>query len=184
MRDVNKAASIIKNGGIVAYPTETVWGLGCDPWNRQAVYRILNIKQRSVEKGMILIGSSEDQFAPLLDPLSSQARAKLKSTWPGPLTWLIPDPDGWTPDWIRGLFDTVAVRISAHPLAKALCEMTEHPIVSTSANVAGKAPLLTCSSVEEEFGSLLDGIVPGEIGERKTPSKIQDLSSYELVRAG
>ena len=184
MRDVNKAASIIKNGGVIAYPTEAVWGLGCDPWNKQAVCRILEIKQRSVEKGVILIGSSEDQFAPLLDPLSSKARAKLKSTWPGPFTWLIPDPDGWTPDWIKGLFDTVAVRISAHPLAKALCEATGHPIVSTSANIAGKDPLLTYSSIEEEFGSLLDGIVTGETGERKTPSKIQDLSSGELVRAG
>ncbi|USE36693.1 L-threonylcarbamoyladenylate synthase [Endozoicomonas sp. SCSIO W0465] len=184
MMDVNQAAKIISHGGVIAYPTEAVWGIGCDPWNRQAVYKVLEIKQRPVEKGVILIGASEDQFVPLLDPLSSEERARLKSTWPGPFTWLIPDPDGWTPDWIRGQFDTVAVRISAHPLVNALCEATGHPIVSTSANLAGKAPLLTFSSVKEAFGSQLDGIVPGETGGQKTPSKIQDLRSGELVRAG
>ncbi len=184
MMDVSQAAKAIRNGGVIAYPTEAVWGLGCDPWNRQAVYRILEIKQRPVEKGVILIGSSEDQFTPLLDPLSPEERARLKSTWPGPYTWLIPDPDGWAPEWVRGQFDTVAVRISAHPRVKALCEATGHPIVSTSANLAGKEPLLTFSGVEEEFGVLLDGIVLGDTGEQKTPSKIQDLRSGELVRAG
>ncbi len=181
---VNQAATIIRNGGVIAYPTEAVWGVGCDPWNRQAVYRVLEIKQRPVEKGVILIGSSENQFAPLLDPLSSEERERLKSTWPGSYTWLIPDPAGWAPDWVRGQFDTVAVRISDHPLVRKLCEATGHPIVSTSANLAGKDPLLTFSSVEEEFGALLDAIVPGETGGQKTPSKIQDLRSGELVRAG
>lgn len=184
MMDVDQAARIIRNGGVIAYPTEAVWGLGCDPWDRQAVYRILDIKQRPVEKGVILIGASEEQFAPLLDPLSSEERAVLKSTWPGPYTWLIPDPAGWAPDWVRGQFDTVAVRITAHPLVKTLCEATGHPIVSTSANLAGEDPLLTFSGVEEVFGSLLDGIVPGETGGQKTPSKIQDLRSGGLVRAG
>ncbi|WP_422444517.1 MULTISPECIES: L-threonylcarbamoyladenylate synthase [unclassified Endozoicomonas] len=184
MMDVDQAARIIRNGGVIAYPTEAVWGLGCDPWNQQAVYRILDIKQRPVAKGVILIGASEDQFAPLLNPLSCEERARLKSTWPGPYTWLIPDPAGWAPDWVRGQFDTVAVRITAHPLVKTLCEATGHPIVSTSANLAGKDPLLTFSGVEEVFGSLLDGIVPGETGEQKTPSKIQDLRSGQLVRAG
>lgn len=184
MMDVSQAAKVIRNGGVIAYPTEAVWGLGCDPWNQQAVYRILEIKQRPVEKGVILIGSSEGQFPTLLDPLSQEERGRLKASWPGPYTWLIPDPDGWTPEWVRGQFDTVAVRISAHPLVKALCEATGHPIVSTSANLAGKDPLLNYSGVEEVFGALLDGIVPGETGKQKTPSKIQDLRSGELVRAG
>lgn len=184
MMDVSQAAKAIRNGGVIAYPTEAVWGLGCDPWNRQAVYRILEIKQRPVEKGVILIGSSENQFTSLLASLSPEERARLKSTWPGPYTWLIPDPEGWAPEWVRGQFDTVAVRISAHPRVKALCEATGHPIVSTSANLAGKDPLLTFSGVEEEFGALLDGIVSGDTGEQKTPTKIQDLRSGELVRAG
>ncbi|MFK0571390.1 L-threonylcarbamoyladenylate synthase [Endozoicomonas sp.] len=184
MMDVSQAGRVIRNGGVIAYPTEAVWGLGCDPWNRQAVYRVLELKQRPVEKGVILAGSSEDQFTALLDPLSPKERARLKSTWPGPYTWLIPDPDGWAPDWVRGQFDTVAVRISAHPIVKALCEATGHPIVSTSANLAGKEPLLTFSAIEEEFGGLLDAIVPGDTGEQKIPSIIQDLRSGELVRAG
>lgn len=184
MIDVSGAAQIIRAEGVIAYPTEAVWGLGCDPWSRQAVYRVLEIKQRPVEKGVILIGCSEDQFSPLLDPLSAEQRVSLKATWPGPHTWLIPDPDGWAPQWVRGRFDSVAVRVSAHPLVKALCVATGHPIISTSANLAGQDPLLTFTEVEEAFGTLLDGILPGNTGEQKTPSTIQDLRSGELVRAG
>lgn len=183
MMDVSQAAKVIRNGGIIAYPTEAVWGVGCDPWNQQAVYRVLEIKQRPIEKGVILIGCSQEQFSPLFDPLSQEEKNRLKSTWPGPHTWLIPDPDGWVPEWIRGQFDTVAVRVSAHPLVKALCEAIGHPIVSTSANIAGLDPLLTFEDVSKEFGSVLDGIVFGDTGDQKTPSKIQDLRSGELIRA-
>ncbi|WP_067515854.1 L-threonylcarbamoyladenylate synthase [Endozoicomonas ascidiicola] len=184
MMDVNQAAEVVKSGGVIAYPTEAVWGLGCNPWNREAVYRILELKQRPVEKGVILIGSSLEQFTPLLNPLSPEEKSRLNETWPGPYTWLIPDPDGWTPEWIRGQFDTVAVRVSAHPVVKSLCDATGMPIVSTSANLAGNDPLLIQAEVEAEFGHLLQGIVTGETGDQKTPSTIQDLRTGKLVRAG
>ena len=166
MMDVNQAAEVVKNGGVIGYPTEAVWGLGCDPWNRDAVYQILQLKKRPVEKGVILIGSSTRQFAPLLDHLSSEEKSRLNETWPGPYTWLIPDPEGWVPEWVRGQFDTVAVRVSAHPIVKALCDAAGMPIVSTSANIAGNEPLLSQTDVENEFGQLLQGIVSGETGEQ------------------
>ena len=184
MIEVSEAAAVVNNGGIIAYPTEAVWGLGCDPWNWQAVDRVLALKQRPVAKGVILVGATQAQFAPLLDPLSPEQRAMLDASWPGPNTWLIPDPTRWVPDWIRGQFDTVAVRVSAHPVVAALCQAVGHPIVSTSANLAGQVPLLTAEAVQEQFGTVLDAIVQGATGGQKTPSRIQDLRSGKLVRAG
>ena len=178
-----EAANIIKQGGVAAYPTEAVWGLGCDPWNRSAVYRILDIKSRPVEKGVILIGYCEDQFAPLLNPLSREDRGKLSACWPGPYTWLIPDPDNWIPEWIKGQFDTVAVRVSAHPRVQELCRAVGHPIVSTSANRAGEDPLLTLGDVNKEFSSELEAIVDGETDSQRIPSQIRDLRSGKIIRA-
>jgi len=184
MIDVSEAAAVVNNGGVIAYPTEAVWGLGCDPWNPEAVHRILALKQRPVDKGVILIGATPAQFAPLLAPLSPEQKALLDASWPGPHTWLIPDPEGWVPDWVRGQFDTVAVRVSAHPVVAALCQAAGHPIVSTSANLAGQAPLLTAEAVQAQFGTMLDVVVQGATGGQKTPSKIQDLRSGKLVRQG
>lgn len=179
-----EAANAIEQGGVIAYPTEAVWGLGCNPWNRSAVYRILEIKSRPVEKGVILIGFSEEQFAPLLDPLSREDRAKLSACWPGPYTWLIPDPDNWVPEWVKGQFDTVAVRVSNHPKVQELCRTTGHPIVSTSANRAGEEPLFTYADTEQEFAGELDAIVDGETGSQRIPSEIRDLRTGQLIRAG
>ena len=182
--DVLKATEVISTGGIIAYPTEAVWGLGCNPWNRSAVYKVLDIKHRPVEKGVILIGASEDQFTPLLDPLSREDRQKLSSCWPGPYTWLIPDPHNWVPEWVKGRFDTVAVRVSAHPVVQELCRTIGHPIISTSANRAGEPPLLTAEAVDQMFVHQLDAIVNGDTGEQNTPSEIRDLRSGQLIRAG
>ena len=182
--DVLKAAETISKGGVIAYPTEAVWGLGCDPWNRDAVYQVLEIKQRPVEKGVILIGANEKQFAPLLDLLSQEDRQQLSSCWPGPYTWLIPDPNNWVPEWVKGQFDTVAIRISAHPIVQELCLAVGHPIISTSANRAGEPPLLTAVSVEEMFSHQLSAVVSGDTGDLSTPSEIRDLRTGQLIRAG
>ena len=181
--DVLKGAEVIRQGGVIAYPTEAVWGLGCDPWNRSAVHQLLDIKHRPVEKGVILIGSDESQFAPLLDPLSREDRHRLSSCWPGPYTWLIPDTENWVPSWVKGQFVTVAVRVSAHPVVQALCQTVGHPVVSTSANRAGDPPLLSQASVEQAFSYELGAIVGGETSGQKTPSEIRDLQTGQLIRA-
>ncbi len=180
---LNLAATAVAKGGVIAYPTEAVWGLGCLPWNREAVYRLLDIKQRPVEKGVILVGMSEEQFEPLLAPLSKIERRKLSASWPGPHTWLIPDPEGWAPEWIRGQFNTVAVRVCDHPVVRYLCAAAGSPLVSTSANRAGETPLLTMEQVENNFSSQLDFIAPGTVGSGSSPSEIRDLKTNQLIRA-
>lgn len=179
-----QAAATVHQGGVIAYPTEAVWGLGCDPWNRDAVYRILDIKARPVEKGMILVAASETQIAPLLEPLTEAQRQTLSNSWPGPFTWLIPDLNNWIPDWVKGQFTTVAVRISDHPVVRALCESAGHPLISTSANRAGEPPLLTGQALHQQFGSQVDLIVPGATGSQDTPSEIRDLQTGQVIRSG
>ncbi len=179
-----RAVEIIQQGGVIAYPTEAVWGLGCDPWNVKAVERVLAIKQRPVEKGVILIGASESQFALLLNPLSREDRAVLSKSWPGPHTWLVPDPDNWVPVWIKGQFQTVAIRVTDHPAVQALCHRFGKPVISTSANLSGESPSLNINEIEETFSNIIDAILTGETGCHKMPSEIRDLSTGQIIRAG
>ena len=184
LNSLGLVSETLETSGVIAYPTEAVWGLGCDPWNQEAVMKLLEIKKRPVEKGVILIAASEEQVFPLLENLTAEQREQLSASWPGPYTWLLPDPNQWTPDWIRGRFSTVAVRVSAHPVVKALCEKAGKPLVSTSANLAGEAPLMTQKEVSEQLGDQLDLIIAGETGARTEPSEIRDLQSGQLIRAG
>lgn len=181
---LREAVETVRQGGVIAYPTEAVWGLGCDPWNREAVYRLLDIKSRPVEKGMILVASSESQVAPLLEPLTAGQRQALAQTWPGPYTWLIPDVNNWVPDWVKGQFTTVAVRISNHPGVKALCDAVGYPLVSTSANRAGEPPLMMEDQIQGHFGAMVDTIVPGDTGSQTAPSEIRDLQTGQVIRSG
>ncbi len=176
------AARIISDGGVIAYPTEAVWGLGCDPWNQVAVERILTIKRRPVDKGLILVAADENQIAPLLDSLNSEQRQLLRDRWPGPVTFLIPDPLGWTPEWIRGQHSSVAVRVSAHPLVHALCEQWGKPLVSTSANRAGQEALRVQDEVAVLLGDEVDMLVSGATGASLSPSTICDLKTGNVLR--
>lgn len=136
--DVAAAAAVLAGGGVIAYPTEAVWGLGCDPLNHTAVARLLQIKQRAVDKGLILVASRVQQLQGLVD-LGSLPLPRLQvvqASWPGPHTWIVPVGPG-APAWIGGQHRGIAVRISAHPTVRALCEAWGHALVSTSANLAG-----------------------------------------------
>lgn len=165
----------------MAYPTEAVWGLGCDPFDQQAVYRILDLKSRSAEKGLILVAARIEQFSFLLQGLSDQQRNRLLSTWPGPYTWLVPHHQR-VPRWIHGEHDTVAIRVTAHTVTSQLCDAFGGPLVSTSANPQGILPARTASELESYFGSQLDGIVSGNLGESQAPSTICDLVSGDIIR--
>jgi len=182
MTEIEKAAGIISTGGVIAYPTEGVWGLGCDPRHEEAVQRILSLKQRPVSKGLILVAANMAQVENLVLDLPAAYREILKKTWPGPNTWLLPDTYQFIPDWIKGEFATVAIRISAHPLVKALCETCGSMLVSTSANPADKPPALTQAEVEQYFPEGLDFILPGELGGQDGPSTIRDLMSQDVIR--
>jgi L-threonylcarbamoyladenylate synthase len=179
---LRQAAHIINTGGVIAYPTEAVYGLGCDPLNREAVYRLLALKRRAPDKGLILIAASLDQLQPFVAPLSTEERATLNATWPGPVTWLL-RPGAGAPPWITGAHDSIAVRVTGHPLARDLCKAAGHALVSTSANPAGKLPAKSALAVRCYFPSQLDFILCGALGGLAKPTEIRDLTSGAVIRS-
>jgi L-threonylcarbamoyladenylate synthase len=179
---LQRAARILRQGGVVAYPTEAVYGLGCDPLNRDAVLRILAIKQRPMSKGLILIASELDQLRPFIAPPTDEIQARIDATWPGPATWVMPVPHS-TPRWLRGEHDSLAVRVTAHPLAAALCRAFGGAIVSTSANASGRPPARNALQARLRCPDI-DLILNGPTGGADRPTSIRDAVSGRLFRAG
>ncbi|TQV70691.1 tRNA threonylcarbamoyladenosine biosynthesis protein RimN [Exilibacterium tricleocarpae] len=178
-----RTAVVLRSGGVVAYPTEAVWGLGCAPAQEAAVRRLLALKQRSPDKGLILVAADIGQLEPYLEGLSTGQRQTLADTWPGPVTWLVP-ANGRAGSWITGQFDTLAVRVTNHPLVQGLCRAFDGPLVSTSANPQGRPPARTALAVRRYFGQQLDYITPGQVGGRANPSEIRHLVSGQIARPG
>lgn len=179
---VRRLAKQMRAGGVGAYPTEAVWGLGCDPFNLSAVSRILALKQRSVSKGLILVAADIRQFEPYLAHLSTEQYQLLLDSWPGPNTWLVPD-NGMSAPWVRGDFKSVALRVSAHPVVVGLCRAFGGPIVSTSANPQGLNPATSVMAVNRYFNGFLDGVAPGLVDKAAKPSTIRDLVTGAIVRS-
>ena len=176
------AARAVRYGGVIAYPTEAVYGLGCDPLDAVAVLDLLELKGRPVGKGLILIAADFDQLRPFVDEVAPGAMAAVHASWPGPHTWLLPARPA-TPPWLTGDFTTLAVRVTAHPVAAALCRLTG-PLVSTSANPAGRRPARDALTVRRYFGDRLDAVLAGPVDRRRGPSAIRDAASGRLLRAG
>ena len=172
----------IHRGGVIAYPTEAVFGLGCDPLNPTAVQRLLDIKQRPMSKGLILIASRFEQLQPFIAPLDNASLTLLQESWPGPITWLVPARED-TPRWLRGEHASIAVRVTAHPLASALCEITGHALVSTSANPAGMPPARHSLRVRKYFSNQLDLILTGDVDRQSSPTPIRDLATKKFIRS-
>ncbi|MGH8400603.1 MAG: L-threonylcarbamoyladenylate synthase [Gammaproteobacteria bacterium] len=170
-------------GGVIAYPTEAVYGLGCDPLAIDAIDRILALKSRDAGKGFILIASEIEQLLPFLAPLDKPLRQKLEASWPGPVTWIVPAAEA-VPDWITGGRDTLAVRVTAHPVARTLCELTGMALISTSANLSGHAPARTALQVRVRLDAEVDHIVTGYTGPQRNPTEIRDARSGSILRAG
>lgn len=177
------AARCIRAGGVIAYPTEAVYGLGCDPLDGAAVSRLLDIKQRPLAHGLILIGANYAQLAPYLGPAPTPVMKRVRASWPGPVTWLLPAASA-LPYWLRGAHDTIAVRVTAHPLAAALCRTVGHALVSTSANRHGRPAARTHLQVERRLGAELDYVLNGKVGPGKRASEIRDAMSGRVVRPG
>jgi len=184
LRQRLRAVHALAQGGVIAYPTEAVWGLGCDPFNPAAVDRLLALKKRPRHKGLILVAADLHQISPLLEGVTSTQREQLNETWPGPVTWLMPDPLHWVPQWVKGDFETIAVRVSAHPVVRDLCLAWGGPIVSTSANRAGEPALRSEWAVRRHPLLAVDHVVPGTTQKRAKPSEIRDLQSGRVIRAG
>lgn len=169
------AANAVSSGCVVAYPTEGVWGLGCNPLDRQAVERIYFLKGRPDSKGVILIADSVERLEPFVKDMPALP-AQIT-----PTTWLI-SHGGYTPVWVTGGSDKVAIRITQHPLVAALCAAAETPIVSTSANPAGRRPALSAMQVARYFGGFIDVIVTGPRAHNRGASQIIDWETKEVIR--
>jgi len=180
---ISRAAKCLHSGEIIAYPTEAVYGLGCDPGNETAVKRLLAMKGRPAAAGLILIADRFDRFVSFIRPISDGQRERAFSAWPGPVTWLFPRGND-VPDWLAGEHETVALRLTDHPTCRALCAEFEGAIVSSSANPGLGEPARSARQVEEYFGSALCGIVAGELGGEERPSEIRDLVSGRILREG
>lgn len=173
------AARQLHQGAILAYPTEAVYGLGCDPLSQDAVLRLLRLKQRPVSKGLILAAANIEQLKPYLR-LDPGIIARCLATWPGPVTWVVPVQD-WVPEWLTGEHRSLAVRVSAHPCIQQLCKRFGGPIVSTSANPGGKAPALNALQVRNYFPCEVS-IFTGATGGLKTTTPIYDAVSGQNLR--
>lgn len=177
-------AEALRQNQVVAYPTEAVFGLGCNPQSESAVKRLLNLKQRPVEKGLILVAPSLDFFRPFVDfeQINNEQLSRLQGKYERPTTWIVP-AKSTTPHFLTGKFDSIAVRLCEHPSVKALCELTGFALTSTSANLTGEPPCRTADEVRSQFGAdfpVLDELV----GDARNPSEIRDLRTNQLFRQG
>ena len=181
---LQQAARVIHQGGVVAYPTEAVYGLGCDPANGDAVAKILRMKRRTAVKGVILIASTIEQLTPYVafSRLDEETFQQIQASWPGANTWLIPAKPQ-TPAWLRGRHQTLAVRITDHPVAKELCHAVGGAIVSTSANISNHPPATSARECRFIFRQQLDHIVSGSVDSGARPSTIRDALSGQTIRA-
>lgn len=180
MAGAGRIRTHLRRGGVIAYATESCFGLGCDPRNYRATRRILRLKGRPQRKGLILVGASFAQLAPYVLPLGATEREIVSRYWPGPYTMLMPTPPQ-TPRWLTGRHATLAVRVTAHRDTARLCAITGSALVSTSANRSGLRALKTAAACRRAFGSRAL-VVPGRIGRRKRPSTIMDLRSGAVFR--
>jgi L-threonylcarbamoyladenylate synthase len=169
----------LKQGNILAYPTEAVFGLGCDPFNSSAVSRLLALKHRSAAKGLILLIADWSQLVPLIEPVSEALLTLVRATWPGPVTWIFPKST-LIPKEVSGAHSGIAIRMSAHPLVRALC--ADGPVISTSANVSGCQPALDLAGLLEQFPSGVDAVLLGDLGGFSQPSAIYDVLSGTRLR--
>lgn len=177
------AARLILSGEVVAYPTEAVWGLGCDPMNAEAVEHLLWLKKRPIEKGLIVIAANADQLRPYLGAISADELRRLSEATPTPTTWVVPTSP-LVPKWVTGGRKTLAVRVTRHRLAAALCRQVGGPIISTSANPQGRPPAKSAMKVHGYFRNEQVYVVPGPLGKAGKPSEIRDLRSGEVLRSG
>ena len=176
---VGEARELLKKGSVIAYPTETVYGLGCSPFNQKAVEKTLALKQRAKNKGFILLIADWAQLESLIAPVSDALLETVRATWPGPVTWIFPK-SSTIPDWLSGQHDGIAIRMSAHPIAHQLC--LDGPVVSTSANISGHDPAVDLLGLREQFPQGIDAVLTGDLGGLNQPSAIFDLQTGTRLR--
>lgn len=182
---IRKAAvAALKQDQVIVYPTEAVWGMGCDPQSEIAVNHLLTIKQRPIEKGLILIAADFAQVEKYVDikKLSSDIKQQVFDSWPGPVTWLLPCSE-IAPHWVTGGSDLIAVRITNHPTVINLCNEFEDAIVSTSANLTGQPTCETLNELQELFDDKVAVYVDEPLGGNTNPSTIKHAFTGKVIRS-
>lgn len=170
----------LKRGGLIAYPTESCFGLGCDPHNQNALKKLIKLKQRDSAKGLILIGNHARQLEPFIAPLSPILKEKMRAAWPAAHTWLVPASER-CPLELTGGRDTLAVRVPALKISRDLCQQAGMALVSTSANISGRQAIKTYAACVRQFAGRVR-VIHGKIGHRRTPSRIQHLLTNQVIR--
>lgn len=178
---IDQAAALLRSGGVLAYPTEGVYGLGCDPDNRTAFKKLFDLKQRPPEQGVLLIAADFAQVSDWIGGAPEQAIQRARATWPGPHTWVFPRSSR-VPDWIAGAHSGIALRLTAHPPAAALCRVFGGPLVSTSANRHGEPPARSATDVIAMFDDELDGVLDAPLGGLARPTPIADALTGAMIR--
>ena len=171
----------MRAGGVIAYPTEAVYGLGCLPLDHAAVLRVLAIKRRSWRMGLLVIGSDLAQLERFVVLPPEPRRSEIVAGWPGPVTWILAARPH-VPRWLSGGRDTLGVRLTDHPVAAQLCAQLGQAIVSTSANVSRRPPLRAARLVRRELGSAVDYVLAGEVGGLANPTVIKDGRTGRILR--
>jgi L-threonylcarbamoyladenylate synthase len=182
--EVDAAAALLQCGGVLAYPTEAVYGLGCDPHDHAAFGRLFALKQRPPSQGVLLIAASFEQVARYIDTdaVPPAAMARARESWPGPHTWIFPRSTE-VPDWVAGGHAGIALRVTAHAPAVALCQAFGGALVSTSANPHGQPPARSAQMAIDYFGTALDGVLDAPLGGRTNPTPIRDVLSDAIIRS-
>ena len=170
----------LRRGGLIAYPTESCYGLGCDPRNPRALKRLIRLKGRNASKGLLLIADHLKRLRPFMRPLHAADQQKMQRSWPGPVTWVV-QASAQCPLALTGGRTTIAVRVTAHPVAARLCRELGMALVSTSANISGKQAAQTAAQCRRMFGARVR-VIDGRIGTRKRPSTLIDLATGNVLR--
>lgn len=178
---IQRAVNVLRADGVIAYPTEYCFGLGCDPRSQKAVRRLLEIKRRDKSQGLILIAANSIQVQQYAELDSLASKEQVLASWPGPNTWLLPAKTSVS-RWVRGDHSTIAMRVPDHSLCLALCEEFDHPIVSTSANRHAQPAHLIAKDINVDMGSEVDMIIDAPLGGASSASTIRDAISGEILR--
>jgi L-threonylcarbamoyladenylate synthase len=184
MSTLSQVLQALQQQGVIAYPTEAVYGLGCDPDSETAVQALLAIKKRPVEKGLILIAANYNQLLPYIDDsaIPATVRQQILASWPGHISWIVP-ASKTAPPWVTGQFSTIAVRVSAHPVVQQICLAFAKPIVSTSANLSGQPAITDATVLYQQMSDKVSAIMPGHLGGAKQPSQIRNALTGAIVRS-
>jgi L-threonylcarbamoyladenylate synthase len=181
---VDAAAALLRRGGVLAYPTEAVYGLGCDPHDQAAFEQLFALKERPATQGVLLIAADFAQVEPYIDraAVPDAVMAQLHATWPGPNTWIFPRSER-VPRWVAGAHAGIALRVTSHEPAAALCRAFGAPLVSTSANPHGQPPARDVATLERYFDGRLAAALDAPLGGLDRPTVIRDALTGAIIRA-